>query len=320
MPTNPAPRPVWIGRARRPRRAGSARTLRPTMRICKFSPRPHPGIEGFCKIVYIRAANMRCFLTVLVLLLAHVVCAEEAIVETRDGQSLEGVVSLRENVLWVVNADRGIWAPVPTTNLSSALFKARPPDPYLPQLFAAKAENDDELWSSQDIGWAVAPGAESSFFGLRRVATTGTNIAGLNDSFRFLYQPIRGNREIVVRMVRVPRGGPAAKAGLMFRESLKTNSPYVFLGVHANGGGMFQYREQPGGDTTEWQRPDLFIPHWLKLKRQGQRLSAFKSGNGRRWTLVQEIELPLEDDIYAGVAVTGINANYLGERQFMMCD
>lgn len=262
---------------------------------------------------------MRRVFAVMFLLVVRFASAEEAVVETRDGRSLEGVIRLQENVLWVVNAERGIWAPVAMTNLSSALFKPRPPDPYLPQLYAAQSENDDQVWASQDIGWSFAPGSDSSFFGLRRMATTGTNIAGSHDSFRFTYQPMRGNREIVARFMRVPRG-PAAKAGLMLRESLNTNSVNLFVGLHANGGGTYQYRQQPGADTMELARPDLFVPHWLKLRRQGNRISAYKSGNGRRWTLVQEMELPMEDEVLAGVAVTGINPNPLSDRQFMICD
>jgi len=261
----------------------------------------------------------RCLLIIVAVLGLRIASAEEAAVETRDGRAFEGVISLQENVLWVINAERGVWEQVPMTNLLSALFKPRPPDPYLPQLYAARSENDEEIWASQDIGWTFAPGSDSSFFGLRRTSCTGTNITGLLDSFHFTHQPIRGDREIVTRIIRIPRG-PSAKAGLMLRESLQPNAPNVFLGVSAGGGGMLQYRQQAGGDSVEFQRPDLFVPQWLKLRRQGNRISAFKSGNGRRWTLIQELEMPMEDYLFAGFAVTGINANALGEKQFAICD
>jgi hypothetical protein len=261
----------------------------------------------------------RCVVIVLATLLVCFARAEEAVVDTRDGRSFEGVISLRENSLSVINAERGVWVEIPVTNLLSALFKPRPPDPYLPHLYAAQSENHDELWTSQDIGWSPAAGSESSFFGLRRALCTGTNIAGLTDSFYFTHQPIRGNREIVVRIIRIPQG-PAAKAGLMFRESLKPNAPNVFIALSAGGGGMFQYRQQTGAETFEFQRPDLFVPQWLKLKRQGNRVSAYKSGNGRRWTLIQELDLPMQDELFGGLAVTGINPNPLAERQVAICD
>ena len=245
--------------------------------------------------------------------------AEEAVVETRDGHVLDGVISLREDAMSVVNAERSWWVDLPVTNLYSALFKQRPPDPYLPHLYAAQVENEDQLWLGKDVGWALSQGSDSSFFGLRRTFCTGTNIAGLTDSFRFTHQPIVGNREIVARIIRIPRG-QNAKAGLMLRESLKPDAVNIFFGVNAGGGGMFQYREQTGGDTSEFQRPDLFAPQWLKLKRTGNRISAFKSGNGRKWTLVQELDVSFPDEVLAGIAVTGIGAGPLGERQFSMCD
>lgn len=260
----------------------------------------------------------RCIPIAFAALLVRVACAEEAVIETRDGGAYEGVISLREGAMTVINADRGLWVDVPATNVLSALFKPRSPDPYLPRVYAAQAENDEELWSAQDIGWAAIPGNVTSFVGLRRTFCTGTNIAGFNDSFHFTYQPLRGNREIVVRIIRIPRG-QSAKAGLMFRESLKPNAPNIFVALNAGGGGMFQYRQQTNDETLEFQRPDLFVPQWLKLKREGNRISAFKSGNGRRWTLIQDIDLPMEEELFAGLAVTGINANPL-ERQFAMYD
>jgi hypothetical protein len=105
----------------------------------------------------------------------------------------------------------------------------------------------------------------------------------------------------------------------MFRTSLKPDAPNVFIGLSAGGGGMFQYRQETAGETVELQRPDLFVPQWLKLKRQGHRFSAWKSGNGRRWTLVHELDLPMEDELFAGLAVTGINPNPLA-RETAICD
>jgi hypothetical protein len=262
---------------------------------------------------------LRCALIILAVLMARLAPADEAAIETRDGRSFEGVISVRENALSVINAERGVWVEIPVTNLLSALFKKRPPDPYLPQLYAAQSENDAELWISQDIGWAYRPGHESTFFGLRRTFSTGTNIAGLSDSFHFTHQPILGNREIVMRIIHIPHG-PSAKAGLMLRESLKPNAPNVFIGLSAGGGGMFQYRQQPGGESIELQRPDLFVPQWLKLKRHGNKVSAFKSGNGRRWTLIHELDMPMEDELFAGLAVTGINPNPLAAREVAICD
>lgn len=261
----------------------------------------------------------RWIVTIAAALLVCVARAEEAVVETRDGPVLDGVISLRENILSVVNAERGWWVDVPVSNLVSALFKPRPPDPYLPHLYAAQAEKGEELWVGKDVGWVLAPGNDSSFLGLHRTFSTGTNIAGLVDSFHFTHQPIVGNREIVTRIIRIPRG-PNAKAGLMLRESLKPDAPNIFLGVNASGGGMFQYREQSGGESMEFQRPDLFAPQWLKLKRNGNRISAFKSGNGRKWTLIQELDLQFPDEILAGVATTGMSPGTFGERQFSMCD
>jgi hypothetical protein len=50
-------------------------------------------------------------------------------------------------------------------------------------------------------------------------------------------------------------------------------------------------------------QPDIRAGTWLKLRRRGNDFSAFKSVNGRQWFLVEQVQMPMGDDYYIGMAV-----------------
>ena len=227
----------------------------------------------------------------------------EAVIQTREGHSYSGQVALRDGQIVILNAAQNLLVGLPTTNVLWAAFeKDSTFDAFMPT-----RGDPDSFWNSEDFGWSAAPAHFSFQSRVGRVACTGTNIGGAKDSFHFIFQRFRGDREVVVRMLHVPSGGEYAKAGLMVREDLTPESRNVFLSLGPKIGGAMQVREEFGAETLEAARPDLFIPQWIKIKRQGNHFALFKSGTGHRWTLLQELDLPMRDEVYAGVAVTGLN-------------
>jgi hypothetical protein len=227
----------------------------------------------------------------------------EAVVETREGKTFSGHVALRDGRIFILNAEKDLYASTHFTNLLWAAFeKTTFADPLLPQ-----AGEGRFMWNMSDIGGPIMPGT-LEFNPIGRVACTGTNILGTRDEFYFVFQRLHGDREIAMRVLHVPRGNPYAKAGLMLREYLTPESKNVFVGLNPGRGGTVQIRERTADDTLEAERPDLFVPHWLKLRRQGNSVSIYKSGNGQRWTLIQELTVSMREEIYAGLAVTGLTA------------
>jgi hypothetical protein len=55
---------------------------------------------------------------------------------------------------------------------------------------------------------------------------------------------------------------------------------------------------------------------WLKIKRDGDRYSAFKSSNGKRWTLVERVTMPGVEDLCVGMAVVGVREVSLNHSLF----
>ncbi len=241
------------------------------------------------------------WISIVVIFVAGTLAAREAVIETREGRTFYGHVALRDGQIYILNAEKDLFVGTSSTNLLWAAFeKTKFIDSVLPPPGMAQ-------WNTIDIGASIMRG-HVEFEPIGRVTCTGTNIHGTRDSFYFIFQRLQGDREIAVRLLNVPRGNPLAKAGLMMREYLTPESRNVFVGLHPARGGAIQSREKTGEETTEDPRGDLFVPHWLKIRRQGTYFSVYKSGNGHRWTLVHEMNVPMRQEIYAGLAVSGLAA------------
>jgi hypothetical protein len=91
----------------------------------------------------------------------------------------------------------------------------------------------------------------------------------------------------------------------MVREGLEADARNVMLSISAARGGVLQWWEKKAEDTSALIDPRWSAPHWLKLKRLGDRVSAFRSRNGRVWQLVDRVELDgLAEEICVGLAVS----------------
>jgi hypothetical protein len=67
-------------------------------------------------------------------------------------------------------------------------------------------------------------------------------------------------------------------------------------------GGRIVARAEAGDPATEVALPRLRGPCWLRLRRAGQTIFASSSGDGRRWRVIQQVNLPLREEVFVGVA------------------
>jgi hypothetical protein len=104
-------------------------------------------------------------------------------------------------------------------------------------------------WSAQDIGSPSVPG-NSSFDGTRfTVTAAGKDIWGQSDQFRFVYQQVTGDVEIIARVDSVTMANSWSKSGVMIRSSLAANAAHGFALVSAGKGVGLQYRAQSEGTS-----------------------------------------------------------------------
>ncbi len=247
--------------------------------------------------------------SILWLLAATASFARQGVVETRDGKSYEGQIRLYPNRVLIANAARDFVVHVELTNLLEVTFKGDA------AAIEPKPPAHDELlpspWKEEDIGSVQIPSSLLFSSGIFRMNSSGTNILGGSDAFHFVYKPVKGNSELVARIINIQYTDPAAQAGLMMRESLKSDARNVLLAVTPGRGGAFQWREASGEATHVLPKRDLFAPYWIKLKRQGDELTGYKSRNGRSWIVVEKISLPMTEEIYVGLAMAGVKERKL---------
>jgi hypothetical protein len=238
----------------------------------------------------------------LLLLTSTGVFARLGIVRTVDGRTLQGQVRLSPERVVVVNAELGsIWA-VALTNITLISFPTN-------NLSNTTTDSGDGAlptpWREAGIGYSRLPGSVRHEGGIFTVRSAGMNIDGEADAFHYVFKPVRGDTEIVAEVVSIQYTYPFAKAGLMIRESLNEYSRNVMLALTAERGGTLQFRPEERAATQSGSLRAIYAPTWLKLRRQSNDFTAYVSPNGRLWSVLEKISVPMNQNIYVGLALAG---------------
>jgi hypothetical protein len=139
------------------------------------------------------------------------------------------------------------------------------------------------------------------------VAGAGAGIWGKSDGFHYVYRALDGDGTIIARVAALQRSNLLAKSGLMIRQTLDANSRHASLLLTPVAGVRFIRRLETAGTTTNAMKTEnkkLNPPQWLSLSRRGNTLTAYRSADGRDWTLVGSETIELPSQIFVGLAVT----------------
>jgi ABC-type transport system involved in multi-copper enzyme maturation permease subunit len=99
---------------------------------------------------------------------------------------------------------------------------------------------------------------------------------------QFAHRQLRGDGEMVVRLVSQEDTGPDAKAGLMISKPGSFGAP-TYAAIMLTPGHGVQWLD---GFSRPVQGPDASAPHWLKLRRVGDEVQGFESSDGQTWHVV----------------------------------
>ncbi|QOV89185.1 hypothetical protein [Humisphaera borealis] len=165
-------------------------------------------------------------------------------------------------------------------------------------------------WTSQDIGTAYGPGTTDLTAGVYKLVSSGSDIAGTSDSFRFTSQSITGDGEIRARVDSVENTAAGAKVGVMIRQSAAANSANVFIYVTPTTIG-FSYRTSAGGSTTSVPTVTGTAPRWVRLVRSGSTITGAYSSDGIAWTTIGSATVALTGSTLAGIAGTSNSTTLL---------
>jgi hypothetical protein len=108
----------------------------------------------------------------------------------------------------------------------------------------------------------------------------------------------------VARVATLPNVHAWSKAGVMIRDGLAANAVNAFMTITPGNGAWFQRRLTAGGGTTVTSGATAVAPYWVKLVRQGNTLSGYKSADGVNWTFVASDTVTMGATVDVGLAVT----------------
>ncbi|MGE5611840.1 MAG: hypothetical protein ACM359_21515, partial [Bacillota bacterium] len=159
-------------------------------------------------------------------------------------------------------------------------------------------------WLSKDIGGVKGTGASSYANNVFTLIGNGGDIWDRSDAFRYTYQPLTGDGQIIARISAIEDTDGWAKVGLMIRESLTANARNAFVALTPDNGITMQYRVATGGTSNNITGAKVSAPYYLKLVRKGNTFTGYASSNGSTWTTVGTINISMTTSVYIGLAVT----------------
>jgi DNA-binding beta-propeller fold protein YncE len=171
-------------------------------------------------------------------------------------------------------------------------------------------------WLTQDVGSVGVAGSAGYANGTFTVKGSGGNIYGTSDAFRFVYQPMTGDGQIVARVVSVQNTNTYAKAGVMIRQSLTANSAHAMMDITPTSGAEFSRRTTTGGGTTPTARSGIAAPYWVKLVRSGSTFTGSISSDGVNWSQVGSTTISMSGTVYVGLIVNSHNNSVLCTATF----
>jgi hypothetical protein len=171
-------------------------------------------------------------------------------------------------------------------------------------------------WVSTDIGTGMLEGSATYDAGTFTQAGSGV-IGGTSDTFRFTYQTLTGDGEIIARISALQNTGNSSRVGVMIRESLAANSKQIFAGMTGSNAYRWSRRTITGGKTSNSNYGTGTVPNtWVRLVRTGNTFTTYKSTNGTSWTNMGSTTLPFASTCYIGLAVGSGSNTTLNTSQF----
>jgi hypothetical protein len=159
-------------------------------------------------------------------------------------------------------------------------------------------------WATGDIGTVGLTGAATIINGGFIVQGAGTNVAGVADALRFVYQTSSADCSNTVLVTSVLNSGANAKAGVMIRESLSANAREAGVWVTPTNGIVFTARTSTGGSTSATTSSGKAAPYWVRIARVGNSFRAYYSANGTSWTqLGSNTTISMSTSTYIGMGV-----------------
>jgi hypothetical protein len=179
-----------------------------------------------------------------------------------------------------------------------------PSSPSPPPVGSSVGSQSPAPWQSVTIGQWVAKGSASAYSGTHTIKGAGW-LGGSNDRVFFVHQRLTGDGQITARLRSLQNTSPNARVGVMIRENLSNGSRNAFMGITPTGAFRRHFRARTSASTYTRSSGTAVLPHaWVRLVRAGNKISAYRSSDGVKWTRVETRTITMASNIYIGLAVS----------------
>jgi regulation of enolase protein 1 (concanavalin A-like superfamily) len=171
-------------------------------------------------------------------------------------------------------------------------------------------------WTHGDIGGVGLAGSSEVNGTTITVRGSGADIWETADGFRFVYRAMTGDGEVRAQVASMSNTNPWAKAGVMIRESTASNARHTLACITAMNGSAVQTRTETGAAMSHTPGPWVTAPHWVRLVRTGNRITAYTSFDGATWTQGASQDVVMGATVLVGFAVTAHDNTQLNTAVF----
>ena len=202
-----------------------------------------------------------------------------------------------------------------TTKNKPAVLDELPPKP--PSII--KPPHEDPLpmsWKVRDIGRPLKGGQKVnennwSFYG------GGNDIWNTNDQFRYAYQKLNTDFSFSIKIDSLYNVHQYAKAGLMIRKSLNSNSAHGLINMFPSGNTEFGYRTNNGETMKAKSGPQIDLTDArLKMKKSGKIIEFFVLSSNN-WQKLGELNVAKwGKSFYVGIATLSHDNSQLTKAQY----
>src|SRR6185369_3033665 len=146
------------------------------------------------------------------------------------------------------------------------------------------------------------------------VRASGVETIGTDDAFHYVYQQLSGDGQIIARVSSIQNTNEWAQAGIEIRESLASNSKYAQMMVTQIDRCKFRRRYTTGGAVTSSglsPGSGMRLPQWLKLVRQGNTFTGYRSDDGANWITIGSDTVAMNSTLFIGLTDSSASNNAL---------
>lgn len=159
-------------------------------------------------------------------------------------------------------------------------------------------------WKLNRLGDSLAAEPATYSSGIFTLGGSGS-LVKKKDSASFSWQTLSGDGSVTARIRTLDDTGEEARVGLMIRQSLATDARQAFIGLDGNGKLHWLRRANNGGASNDSpQKGSKSDNTWLRLKRNGDTIVAYRSSNGKKWEKIASSSLALPKHCYVGLSVS----------------